>query len=72
MSYGTCTVELTESEIILIGHLLAAETKKLNGRVGTVERAQRCDSIFDKLLSRAKFNWFGVAVNILNRLNCGS
>ena len=62
----TYTVELTESEIILIGALLTEEIKRLGGRVG-IERERDCKSIFDNLLGRAKFNWMNTAVTILNR-----
>ena len=62
----TCTVELTESEIILIGALLTEEIKRLGGRVG-IERERDCKSIFENLLKRAKYNWLDTAVTILNR-----
>ena len=63
----TCTVELTEREIILIGHLLSEETKSPEGRWVTYEREQDCKSIFEKLRGRAVYNWMDTAVTILNR-----
>jgi len=62
----TYTVELTESEIILMGYLLAEETKRVS-LSGNYERERDCKSIFDNLLGRAKFNWMDTAVTILNR-----
>ena len=62
----TYAVELTESEIILLGALLTEEIKRLGGRVG-IERERDCKSIFEKLRGRAKFNWMDTAVTILNR-----
>ena len=62
----TCTVELTESEIILMGYLLAEETKRVS-LSGNYERERDCKSIFEKLLKRAMWNWMDTAVTILNR-----
>jgi len=62
----TYAVDLTESEIILLGALLTEEIKRLGGRVG-IERERDCKSIFEKLRGRAVYNWLDTAVTILNR-----
>ena len=62
----TYAVDLTESEIILMGYLLAEETKRVS-LSGNYERERDCKSIFEKLRGRAVYNWLDTAVTILNR-----